>query len=264
MSNEQIVNNPFLYINGLKITNDATTPNTIVDVAAGICRDSTNVYDMNLGNFGGANPNIAANTASTVSIAVNGVNGLDTGTVAASTFYAVFVIQDPLNRPQYQPALLLSKSWTAPLMPQGYAIFRRIGAVLTDGSSHILLQYQEAGNINNRYVQYDAPIAVTVTASGTSATYSAMDLSVAVPLTNFGRTMIKMKWTNNAASDTANFTPTGGTGDYATFIGQVAGVALEDQFEILPLVASSKPEVSYKVSAGTLNNVWVAGYVDLL
>lgn len=264
MSNEQIVNAPSLYINGLKLTNDATTPNSIIDVAAGICRDSTNVYDMNLGNFGGANPNISANTASTASIAVNGVNGLDTGTVAASTFYAVFVIQDPLNRPQYQPALLLSLSWTAPLMPQGYAIFRRIGAVLTDGSMHILLQYQSANNGNTRSIQYDAPIAVTVTASGTSTTYSNMDLSVAVPLVSFGRVKMNFKWTNNAASDTCDFTPAGGTGNYIIFTGQVASVPLTDQFEILPLIASSKPEVAYKVSAGTLNNVYVAAYEDLL
>lgn len=264
MPNEQIVNQPSLYLLGGKITNDATTPNNIINVAAAQLRDSTNVYDMNLGNYNGATGLGTANSSTSCSIVVNGVNGLDTGTVAASTPYFVFVISDPLNRPQYAVSLLLSLSSTAPLMPQGYAVFRRIGAIRTDGSSHILLQYQRADNGNTRYMQYDAPIAVTVTSSGTSATYSAMDLSTGVPVTNFGKVRIKYKWTNNAPADALNFTPSGATGDQETVLGIVAAVAQEASFEILPLIVSSLPKVSYKTSAGTLNNVWVCGYEDLL
>ncbi len=130
---------------------------------------------------------------------------------------------------------------------------------MTDGSSHIL-KYYSAGATANKYFQWDAPIAVTVTSSGTSATYSAMDLTTGVPTTKFGRTFIKYKWTPNAAADALNFQPTGATGDYETKLGVVASVALEESFSILPLLATSKPEVSYKTSAGTLNNVWVQAF----
>ena len=41
-----IINLPFLYINGLIVSNDATTEQTVIDLSAGQCRDSTNTYDM--------------------------------------------------------------------------------------------------------------------------------------------------------------------------------------------------------------------------
>jgi len=71
---------------------------------------------------------------------------------------------------------------------------------------------------------------------------------------------MQYKWTNNAAADTLNFTPSGATGDFKTILGIVAGVAQEDSFIILPLTVSSVPKVSYKRSAGTLNNVYVQAF----
>lgn len=180
-------------------------------------------------------------------------NGLDTGALADSSWYYVYEIADSLN---FQPTGgLLSLSASAPALPQGYDSFRMVGAVLTDGGAAILKFYQA-----RNYFQWDAPIAVTVTASGTSATYSAMDLSTGVPPINFGKAYLQYKYTCNAAGDSAKFQPTGATGDAQTFLGQVASVALEDSFMILPLLATAKPEVSYKVSAGTLNNVNILGF----
>lgn len=255
---DPIVNNFPLYMTGLLLTNDATTPNTKIDVAAGVCKDSNNIIDMNLGNyFGLGNQGVTVNSATVINFSVNGANGLDTGTIAASTFYYIFVIGDSSGK--HVVAALASLSATAPTLPFGYDSIRLIGCCLTDGSSHVL-KYYASGSGGSKYFQWDAPIAVTVTASGTSATYSAMDLSVGVPVTNFGRVSIKYKWTNNAAADALNFQPTGATGDFETILGIVAGVAQEDNFVILPLLASSKPEISYKTSAGTLNNVFVQAF----
>lgn len=254
---DPIVNQPSLYLNGLLLSNDATTPNTKLDVAAGICRDSNNVIDMNLGNYLGLSGVGTANSSTVINFSVNGLNGLDTGSIAASTFYYIFVVADSSNK--NPTGALASLSATAPTLPFGYDSIRLIGCCLTDGSSH-LLKYYTAGAGGNKYFQWDAPIAVSVTSSGTSATYSAMDLSVGMPSSNFGRATIKWKWTNNAASDTLNFTPSGATGDFETIIGQVAGVAMEDNFVVLPLTVSSVPKLSYKVSAGTLNNVYVQAF----
>lgn len=259
---DPIVNQPFLYLNGLLLSNDATTPHTKLDVAAGVCRDSNNMIDINLGNYlGQGNPNVSANSATVINFAVNGANGLDTGSIAASTPYYIFVIADSSNK--LGPAAMASLSATAPLLPFGYDSIRLIGWVLTDGSSFILPFYA-SGSGAGKYFQWDAPIAVTVTASGTSATYSAMDLSVGMPILNYGRASIKWKWTNNAAADTLNFTPSGATGDFYTSIGQVAGVAMENNFVVLPLTVSAVPKLSYKVSAGTLNNVYVQAFDMLL
>jgi hypothetical protein len=53
---ESILNLPPLGIYGLEIANDATTPDEIITIAAGMCRDADNNVDMVLGdNFPGAN-----------------------------------------------------------------------------------------------------------------------------------------------------------------------------------------------------------------
>ncbi len=254
---DPIVNQPLLYINGLLPSNNATTPNTKLDVAAGICRDSNNIIDMNLGNYLGLSGVGTANSSTVINFGVNGANGLDTGSIAASTFYYIYIIGDSAN---IKPvAALASTSASAPTLPFGYDSIRVIGVCKTDGSSHILVYYT-SGSGSAKYFQWDAPIAVTVTSSGTSATYSAMDLSTGVPASKYGRVSIKYKWTNNAAADALNFTPSGATGDFETILGIVAGVAQEDNFVILPLTVSSVPKMSYKTSAGTLNNIWVQAF----
>lgn len=255
---DPIVNQPFLYINGMLLSNDATTPNTKLDVAAGVCRDSNNIVDINLGNYlSQGNAALTANSATVINFATTGANALDTGTIAASTFYYIFAIADSSNK--NQPVALASLSATAPTLPFGYDSIRLIGACKTDGSSHILAFYA-SGSGGGKYFQWDAPIAVTVTSSGTSATYSAMDLSTGVPASNYGRVSIKYKWTPNAAADALNFTPSGATGDFETILGIVSAVAQEDNFVILPLTVSSVPKMSYKTSAGTLNNIFVQAF----
>ncbi len=255
---DPIVNQPFLYINGLLLSNNATTPNTKLDVAAGICRDSNNIVDINLGNYlNQGNAAVTANSATTINFAVNGANGLDSGSFAASTFYYVYAIADSSGK--HQPAAIASLSASAPTLPFGYDSIRVIGACKSDGSTH-LLAYYTSGSSADRYFQWDAPIAVTVTDSGTSASYSAMDLSTGVPASRYGKVSVKYKWTNNAAADALNFTPSGATGDFETVLGVAAGVAQEDNFVIKPLTVTSVPKMSYKTSAGTLNNVWVQAF----
>jgi len=245
-----VVNAQYLEINGLQA---AWGSNTTLTVADGQARDSSNSYD------------IIVNTAAvgtTINGAINGLNGLDTGALANNKMYYIYAIMDPAG---FNPSgFIISLSSTVPQypagqFPSGYSASRLIGFALTDGSAHFLLFYQ-SGNNSARYYQYDAPVAVTVTASGTSATYSAMDFSVAVPLVNFARVAMEWTWTNNAAGDSLNFQPTGGTGNAITKRGIVAGVIVEDQGLILPLIATAKPEISYKTSAGTLNSVLVQGF----
>ncbi len=64
---------PNLYINGMVITNDSVTPNSLLNIALGAARDSTNQTD------------IIVASAAVINTAVNGLNGLDTGTIAALT-----------------------------------------------------------------------------------------------------------------------------------------------------------------------------------
>ncbi len=79
----------------------------------------------------------------TPSLAVSGVNGLDTGTSATNTWYYVFVIWDGTTT-----AGLLSLSDSAPTLPAGYTHFRRVGAIRSDGTANKFpLRIKQLGNI---------------------------------------------------------------------------------------------------------------------
>ncbi len=238
---------PFLYISGLALSNDATTPHSKLDVSAGQCRDSNDIIDM------------VYSTSTVINCGATGFNGLDTGSLAVSTFYKVYAIADSSN---YNPSgfIVTLQASTVPLMPLGYDSLRLIGFFLTDSSGFILSFYMAAATAGNlRYIQYDAPIAVTVTDSGTSSSYSAMDLSVAVPKTNFEKVKIYAKWDPNAAADILTFQASGGTGNW--LINTAVSTTVQDfNFDILPLLVTAIPKISYKVSAGTLTAVTVLGY----
>lgn len=75
-------------------------------------------------------------TANTVSLSLatstSGANGLDTGSIATSTWYSVWVIYNGTT-----VAGLLSTSASAPTLPSGYTYKARVGWVRTDGSSNL-------------------------------------------------------------------------------------------------------------------------------
>jgi len=235
--NIPVENQPFLYINGLQVTNDATTPNTKIDLAAGSARDSTDTMDIIL------------STAVVINAAANGaINRLDQGTFAASLVYAVYVIGDSSNK--NQPAGLLSLASNAvPLLPFGYDSFRKVGYAVSDASVHFLKAYI-AGNNNYRRFVYDAPQATSVTA-GTSATYAAIDLHTLVPAVDQTPVLFRANWTANAAADTFNMQGGNSTGDQWTMIAPVAGgTAHTVGFgSVLSQLVAGVPTSNYKVSA---------------
>src|SRR5260221_7622465 len=111
------------YLAGLTLSNDGTAPNTKIDVAAGVCADDTNAAMISLPSGGAIDCTIA------------GANGLDTGSLAASTWYHAFAISKPGGS---SPALLASTSLASPAFPSGYTLKRRIGSFKTDATAHIL------------------------------------------------------------------------------------------------------------------------------
>src|SRR5579863_8991112 len=97
VQNDPIYSLPHLYISGLNISVASTT---VLALAPGQARDSQDNIDMAVGfpNLQGIVYPAALNGLSQVPLfinsAVNGANGLDTGTLAASTNYAVWLIGD--------------------------------------------------------------------------------------------------------------------------------------------------------------------------
>lgn len=242
----QSENLPNLYIDRMQVSNNATTPNTKVDVAAGQCRDSNDVMDLVL------------DEAVVVNAAVNGYNGLDTGSFAASKVYAVYVIGDSHNNNPVGAMLSLASS-SAPLLPFGYDSYRKVGYAVSDASVHFLLMYNY-GNGNWRQFNYDAPQATAVTA-GNATSYTAVSLLALVPPVENLPVSVAFAFTPGAASRTLKLTPGNGTGDAVTITGQVVSVVVSGNANVMSKVTSAVPEVDYKVAnSGDAVALNVAGF----
>ena len=287
-----------LYINGLALSYLSTAD---IFVTAGAARDNTDQCDI-----------VIPAAGQTAIITNGGLNGLDTGTVADSTLYYVFVVGSSLAanpdiniqtqvstlasgssvlngtvisegtvtpptwsvNNNYQPGVLFSLSPTAPTLPEGYDMFRRIGAVLTDGSAYILEFWQgPAWNDASRWMWYDAPVSVlsaTPEAAFTSLALTAAVPPAAVQYPTVG-TMVKLQVDLDpaVAADFVAFRPTGSTnaGGQVKVSGAVATVhefAVVDVFATLNTATPPELSIDYITDASSTVALHVIAYVDNL
>jgi len=108
-----------------------------------------------------------------ISGATSGANGLDTGTIATSTWYSVWVIW---NGTTTTTAGLLSLSATAPTLPSGYTHKARVGWMRTDATAN---KYPLSFTQFNRRVQYRPKTGGNLTAFPQMATGTASTTAVA-------------------------------------------------------------------------------------
>jgi hypothetical protein len=115
------------YLAGMTLSNDGVTPNTILDISAGVCADSTQAVMIS---------SATAFTKTTGGAWTSGTGNAGMGlglTIAINTWYHVFAINNGGNADFY-----FDTSVTAANKPVGTTAFRRIGSFKTDGSAHIL------------------------------------------------------------------------------------------------------------------------------
>jgi hypothetical protein len=259
---DPIVNQPSLYINGLLISNDVTTPNTVLDIAAGQCRDSNNIMDMVLGDFLNEETG-TPNSVTLLNAAVNGINGLHTGSLVLSTVYAVYVIGDSSNKKP--TGTILSANQTVPYLPFGYDSYRKIGYWATDASVHFLAGYYSISSIGVRTFYYDAPQATAITA-GHATTYTNVNLIKWVPVVNNIEVWLSTSYVPATAGNSLKLQAGNAVGDAITITGQVAAVAVTSNSKVLSqnVTISSviSPVVNYKESnASDAVAINVAGFV---
>lgn len=271
IQNDAIYALPHLYISGLSISPASTT---LLAVAPGAARDSNNILDMVVGlqnyfgidnpavQFQGYQPGLLINSA------VNGVNGLDTGTIAASTQYAVYLIGD--SRLYNTTAAMISlTSNVSPIMPSGYDSNRLIGFIETDGSSHFVYATHKPQNIAGLLQYFNSP-AISVLSGGNATTFTAIDLTTnsAIPTTTLPNVIVDLlvTFTPAAAGDVVQFRPTGSsaTSNIPTIVGITAGIAQSQYLQMIAGVGSSKPEIDYLVTSGSDSvNVSVAAWAGV-
>lgn len=256
-----IVNLPFFYINGAVVSTDSSHTSQL-DLSAGIMRDSTNTYDMNIGNFNGqVNPSATANVTTVINCAVTGLNGLDTGSLGVSKVYYVYVVSDPVSGNPSGAMASLAAPAVGPLMPYGYSAFRHVGFAVTSSGSVFLSAYTFGVN-SARQFMYDAPISVGTTS--TSASYAAIDLTKFVPLINNLPVWLDCAITPGTAGDTLKLQPGNGTGDAVTITGQVMSQIYTEQVLVLAqntaISTVQSPTINYKNSGTDTIAILVGGF----
>lgn len=156
------------HIYGLTLSNNVSTPNTVLDVASGSARDIGDTANMTLAS--GISKSLASNWA-----VGTGNGGLDTGSKANSTCYHVWLIR---RSDTGVVDVLFSTSATSPTMPTNYDAKRRIGAIFTDSSGNIKAFYQTPGTGEFRWRTTAAPRDInSVSYTGLTPTLA----SVSVP-----------------------------------------------------------------------------------
>lgn len=255
VQNDPIYSLPRLYIQGLQLSVYSTT---ILAVAPGAARDSNNNIDMVVGfanlqgnilpaiQFQNYQPPLLINSA------INGANGLDAGTIAASTQYAVYLIGD--SRGYNNVAAVLSLTSNAyPLLPAGYDSYRLIGFIETDGSSHFVYATHKPQNLANLQSYYLA--AASVLSGGNATSFTAIDMSTPIPTTTLQNIIVTLQvtFTPAAIGDVVQFRPTGSsaTAGLVTIVGAAAGIAQTQYVQVIAGVGSSKPEIDYLVTSSS-------------
>jgi len=165
---------------------------------------SVTSLSVNFGNLvvnSVAGSGIAINNSSTytLNLSTNSLpNGLDTGSLIASTYYYVFAIY---NSTTSTVATLASISPTAPTLPTGYTYFRLIGLFRTNSSSQIDPLY----NQNGRAVNLGQTANVVVSTQSTQATNKYWSGSISyAPYQYVDKAFFRFSLVGAAATQTAN------------------------------------------------------------
>jgi hypothetical protein len=230
------------YIAGCALSNNGTTS---LNVAAGQVADDTNAFMLSV-------------SAGTIDCTTTGANGLDTGSLANSTWYHVFAISKAAGA---NPALLASTSVSSPSMPATYTLKRRIGSFLTDGSAHILAFTQVGDTF------YWGAVITDVSNSGTD--YSAgVLITLSVPLGVVTRPIFRT-WAvpnnsfnfsspseSNVATPTTGATNPGVDGNGVNYLGiyQVNGMLYTN--------TSSQIRIRTQTTSGLSLYIYTRGYID--
>lgn len=180
---------------GLLIQNNVGTPNTKRDIAADY------VVLLNASTLA---PQAYSSVSVTIDYTTVGANGLDTGALAANTFYFEYLISNGVTI-----AGLASLSATTPALPAGYVQVMRVSAVPTDGSANLQALIQKG----NRAQYNSAPSMGTGTltlAGFVPSTATEMSITCNSPnasITTYSNGIYTVQsGFNGVGAETGNFT----------------------------------------------------------
>jgi hypothetical protein len=234
-------------MNGLLV--NYTSARTLT-VGAGQCRDITNTYDILLSSDTVLNVNGRL-----------GANGLDTGTIAANSWYGVWAISGSTN--SVPTAVILSlASNTVPTMPFEYNAYRLIDFWRTDSSSNFIQMFTSG---NNGFItkQYSDLNGISVLTNGTSATPVNLSLANFIPPRNYIDVKLSVNHSPNGGSN--KFMTVGIPGGISGFqTASIPGTPVTHTLNVIDLYpgyVAGVPTIFYNVVANTdTANILCLGY----
>jgi hypothetical protein len=198
------------------------------------------------------NVNIITTTTITLNMATLGLNGLDTGTFAASSTYYIYAIGDSSNT--NPSGVIASLSSVAPVLTSVIGssnyVYRLYDWWIADGSVHFLKGYTEGANNTKRRV-WDTNVSVL--SAGTSTTLAAVDLSLAAPALNNMPVLLEVGYTPATANDAVAIAPGTSTNSTVATLPNISGVVATKvqtgQLRSLSQIVTLLPTIQYINSA---------------
>lgn len=223
---------------------------------------SSSTFGISGGAAGGAASGMvlgSSYTKTTASWAVGSGNGsLDTGTIANSTWYHVYIIQ---RVDTGVVDILISTNATSPTMPASYTRKRRIGSLLTNGSTQWVKFLQ-----NGDEFIWDVGVNNYNSTIGTSASIITVSTPLGVQTNALINGLIVNPSSNVAvlftSIDQADSVPGGIVGNFNAYSGSASGVGVN-----AGLSASIKTDSSAQIrvranATSTTLQLATRGWVD--
>lgn len=162
------------YLAGLNLSNDSTTPNSVLDVSPGVAADSTNSVLISLGSIfygstGGAWSAGAGTSGSPIDKMGAGL------TIADNTTYHVFAIINGGAADVY-----FDTSVSAANAPSGTTAFRRVGSFKTAPASTNILGFIQRGDYFEWATLGAGAQDFSTTNPGTSAVLQALNVPLGI------------------------------------------------------------------------------------
>jgi hypothetical protein len=219
---------------GLIIRTNASTPDSSIDVDA----DAVCLSD-------GTNLSSALTVDLTIDCTATGANGLDTGSLAAETWYDVYVIK---TTDLTTVAGLLCQHGSAPTMPTDYTFKKLVGYAVTDADADFL-PFRQWGP------DWTYAVRQAALTNGSATSYTQVSLATLLPNdAKFAKLLIKaFVHANDYLSISVD-----GTNDYLQYNAESDGMSIHASLEV-PLLTAQK--IWYKIS-GTVDSsvIYVAGF----
>ena len=242
------------YVEGGALSRNATNPTYQIDIA--VCRARSDDDTTNL----------QSTATITISLAASGLNGLDTGAEANSTWYYEWLIYNP-STDTYGG--LFSLSSTSPSMPTGYTKKRRLGSWYNNSSGNLRAATMSRAINNCREYEYDGETAATVQVlnGGSATSFTNVTCSgLIAPTSTYGQFLVEMQGMSSSAY--CYLRPNGSAVATPIFIqyggyGSITAQAVASAPQWIKTDGSQI--IQYLVYSGFGNaTIWVGGYRELI